>query len=86
MFPSHGNNGVDFPFARLEHLRNCGMLSAETEAAGCIDTDACVNATRWCQQRCRDTTGNAVFACTEFPRKLGSNTDQLTISHMMCSA
>jgi hypothetical protein len=62
------------------------MLSAETEAAGCIDTDACVNATRWRHQSCRDITGNAVFACTEFPRKLGSNTDQLTISHVICRA
>jgi len=79
---AHSDNRIDFRLAGLEHLGNRGVLSAKTEAAGSVDTNAGVDVPTRANHSRRHPAGDTVIARPELTNKLIGSLNEVFVSHV----
>jgi hypothetical protein len=75
------NDRINFRLSCLEHFSNRRVLSAKTEAAGSVDTNARVDTTTSGNQSRRNATRYTILARPEFTNKLTGGLNELFVSH-----
>ena len=79
---AHCDNRVDFRLSSLEHFGNRGVLSAKTEAAGRVDTNASVDAPTRANQSRRHAPSHTVIARPELTNELIRGLNEVFVSHV----
>ena len=79
---THCDNRIDFRLSSLEHFGNRGVLSARTEAAGSVDTNASVEVPTRANQSRRHATSHTVIARPELTNKLIGSVNEVFVSQV----